>query len=176
MLLMLSHQETQRSMKENLISDTYFCMNRRTSPSISIQEFWALTFDQCGHVRLTVFGVAVCWGGLHGGLHRAPLPLLLLVRNMVLRHQMSILVIRRWLPTLVNHPPSFCCSHLTAQLVSKMSALSILLSGCWLKNSGPRRDSIYFMVLLIGFLLTFYSRDFLSCRRKKDIINKRILE
>lgn len=63
MLLMLSHQETQRSIKENLISDTYFCMNRRTSPSISIQEFWALTSDQCGHVRLTVFGVAVCWGG-----------------------------------------------------------------------------------------------------------------
>lgn len=104
------------------------------------------------------------------------LALLLLVRNVVLRHQMSILAIRRWLPTLVNHPPSCCCSHLTAQLVSKMSALSILLSSCWLKNSGSRRDSIYFMVLFTGFLLSFYSRDFLSCRRKKDIINKRILE
>lgn len=119
--------------------------------------------------------VRVHQGGLHIASLTWLLALLLLVRNVVVRHQMSILVIRRRLLTLVIHPPLGFCSHLTAQLVSKMSALLILLSSCWLKNSGSRRDSIYFMVVLIGFLLSFYSRDFLSCRRKKDTINKRIL-
>lgn len=174
MLLMLSYQEMSPSIKEHIISDIAFCMNRRTSPFISIQEFWSylIISGQCSHVRLTVFGVAVCWDS-PGGLHRAPLTcllaLLLLVRNVVHRYQMSILIIRRRLLTLVVHSPLCCCSHLTAQLVSKRSPLSILLSGYWLKNSWPRRDSIYFMVLLMGFLLSFYSRDFLSCRREKGI-------
>lgn len=105
MLLMLSHQEMSPSIKENLISDIDFCMNRRTSPSISIQEFLSIISDQCGHVRLTVFGVAVCWGSPRGPPQSvADLALLLLVRKVVLRHQMSILVIRR---RLLTHSSTF---------------------------------------------------------------------
>ncbi|KAF3856698.1 hypothetical protein F7725_017421 [Dissostichus mawsoni] len=48
-----------------------------------------------------------------------------------------------------------------------MSAFSSLESGCCLRNSGPRRDLICSMLLLIRSLRNFSTRGFLSCRKKK---------
>ena len=56
-------------------------------------------------------------------------------------------------------------------VISRMSAFSILDSGCWLRSCGPRRALSSSMQLLMRSLRIFSTAGFLCCKDEKDIIN-----
>lgn len=161
---MLFHQPMSSFINHKIMSKRFFSINRRTSPSNS-QEFRSIILDQCGHVLLSAPGTPGCWASPWPPQGTVGLALSLL------RNKLFILVRCPSEEDCTSLQVSIhllcCCSHLKPQPAnSKMAAPSFLLSACCLESSGPRRDLITSVVLLIWFLCNLFRKSFLSCRRK----------
>lgn len=173
MLLMLFHQPKSSFIKEKLISQRFFSTNRRTSPSNS-QEFRPVILDQRGHVRPAAPGTPVCWASPWPPQGRAALALCFAAggqecgaRTPTL-HPCQVSIMRS-LQVFIHLRCCCCCccSHLPPQpATSKMAAASFLVAACCLESSGPRRDLVPSVMLLICSLGNRFSRGFLSCGRK----------